>query len=66
MGKTHLDRIVFKGVSMKRGQIIELNIDSVRYPNKGIGCFEGKEVQVKNVIKGQRVEVRIKRREQNM
>ena len=62
MVQTHLNRLVFKGVGMKRGQIIELNIDSVRYPNKGIGCFEGKEVQVKNVIKGQRVEVRIKKK----
>jgi len=47
---------------MKRGQLIEFNIESVRFPNKGIGTFEGREIQVKNVIKGQKVQARVKKR----
>ena len=46
---------------MKRGQSIELKIEEMRFPAVGIGYFEGKKVKVKNSIKGQTVEVRIKK-----
>lgn len=47
---------------MKRGQIIEFTVESVRFPNKGIGYFEDREIQVKNVIQGQRIEARVKKK----
>lgn len=47
---------------MKRGQLIEFDIESIRFPNKGIGYFEEREIQVKNVIKGQRIEARVKKK----
>jgi len=47
---------------MKRGQLIELTIDDVRFPNKGIGTCNGKQVHVKNTLPGQVVEARVKRR----
>lgn len=47
---------------MKRGQLIELKIDDVRFPNKGVGTFNGKAVHVKNTIPGQVVEARVKKR----
>lgn len=46
---------------MKRGQLIELKIEEMRFPAVGIGYYEGKKVKVKNSIKGQLVEVRIKK-----
>lgn len=46
---------------MKRGQLIELKIEDMRFPAVGIGYYEGKKVKVKNAIKGQLVEVRIKK-----
>lgn len=46
---------------MKRGQLIELRIEEMRFPAMGIGYFEGKKVKVKNSIKGQFVEVRVKK-----
>jgi len=46
---------------VKRGQLIELKIEEMRFPAVGIGYFEGKKVKVKNSIKGQLVEVRIKK-----
>lgn len=46
---------------MKRGQVIELKIEAMRFPAVGIGYYEGKKVKVKNAIKGQLVEVRIKK-----
>ncbi len=46
---------------MKRGQIIELKIDEMSFPALGIGYYEGKKVKVKNAIKGQTLEVRIKK-----
>jgi len=46
---------------VKRGQLIELKIEEMRFPAVGIGYFEGKKVKVKNSIKGQIVEVRIKK-----
>lgn len=47
---------------MKRGQLIEFKIDDVRFPNKGIGTFEGRQIHVKNTLPGQIVEARVKRR----
>lgn len=47
---------------MKRGQLIEVKIDDVRFPSKGVGTVNGKEIHVKNTIPGQTVEARIKKR----
>lgn len=47
---------------MKRGQLIEVKIDDVRFPSKGVGTVEGKEIHVKNTIPGQVIEARIKKR----
>ena len=45
---------------MKKGQIIEGIIERVEFPNKGILVTEeGKQVIVKNGIKGQKVSVAI-------
>lgn len=46
---------------MRRGQVIELKIEEMRFPAVGVGYFEGKKVKVKNAIKGQLIEARIKK-----
>ncbi|MBI9012362.1 MAG: 23S rRNA (uracil(1939)-C(5))-methyltransferase RlmD [Clostridiales bacterium] len=47
---------------MKRGQLIEFTIEDVRFPSKGIGTFEGRQIHVKNTLPGQVVEARVKKR----
>ena len=39
----------------KKKEIIELNIERLDFPNKGIGFFDGEKVLVKNTLPGQRV-----------
>ena len=40
---------------MKKGEIYEVKIDEVRFPNKGIGSVDGERVVLKNVMPGQTV-----------
>lgn len=47
---------------MKRGELIEVKINDIRFPNKGIGELEGKTVIIKNALIGQTVEARVKRK----
>ncbi|MCG8538835.1 MAG: 23S rRNA (uracil(1939)-C(5))-methyltransferase RlmD [Clostridia bacterium] len=46
---------------MKRGQIIEVYIQDMEFPSKGIGELEGKKIYIKNALKGQKVRARIKK-----
>lgn len=47
---------------MGKGKIINLKIEGMEYPNKGIGVYEGTRVEVKNAIKGQTVSAGIKKK----
>ncbi|MCH4891110.1 23S rRNA (uracil(1939)-C(5))-methyltransferase RlmD [Acidaminobacter sp. JC074] len=47
---------------MKRGQLIELTIDDVRFPSKGVGTFNDKPIHVKNTLPGQVVQARVKKK----
>lgn len=49
----------------KKNEIIEVEINEVDFPNKGIGIYEDRKVIVKNTIKGQKVKVRIKKKRKN-
>lgn len=44
---------------MKKGEILEININSTEFPNKGIAEVEGKKLEVKGVISGQTVKVAV-------
>lgn len=44
---------------LKKNDIIEVLIEEVHFPNKGVVHIEGKEVVIKNAIKGQKVKVKI-------
>lgn len=46
---------------LKRGQIIEVYIQDMEFPSKGIGELEGKKIYIKNALKGQKVRARIKK-----
>lgn len=50
---------------MKKGQTIELTIDSAAFKGKGIGKVDGKAVFVLNTAPGDRVETRIIRRKKS-
>ena len=39
----------------KKKDIIEIYIQKLKFPNKGIGFLEGEKVTVKNVLPGQKV-----------
>ena len=48
---------------MKKGQIVEGKVYRVDFPNKGRVCVEGEgDVTVKNVLPGQQVSVRVKKK----
>ena len=44
---------------MKRGQIIEIKIEEIKFPSVGIGYYEKKKIKVKNATLGQIVKIRI-------
>ncbi len=44
---------------MKKGDIVEGRIEKVEFPGKGILQVEGERIVVKNVIPGQKVQVRV-------
>ncbi|MBF8982067.1 23S rRNA (uracil(1939)-C(5))-methyltransferase RlmD [Lutibacter sp. B2] len=46
---------------MKKNDIVEVKIEDLEFPAKGIGALEGKKVYVKNSIPGQTVKVMIKK-----
>ena len=46
---------------MKKGDIIEVTIDSMNFPNHGKGKFEGKNIKIKNTIPGQKVRAKVSR-----
>ncbi len=46
---------------MKRNQEITVKIEDFRFPNKGIGRFEGKPVVIKHALPGETVLARVKR-----
>ena len=50
---------------VKKNNIIDVEIKSVDFPNKGIGDIEGKKIIVKNTIEGQKVRVRKKKKRRN-
>jgi 23S rRNA (uracil1939-C5)-methyltransferase len=50
---------------LKKNDIIELTIEDVHFPNKGVAIIEGKEVTIKNAIRGQKVRARITKNKQD-
>ena len=44
---------------MKKGDIVTGKVVRTDFPNKGILTVDGQDVQVKNIIPGQTVEVRV-------
>lgn len=44
---------------VKKHDVLELYIEDVEFPNKGIARVDGKKISVKNAIRGQRVSARI-------
>lgn len=47
---------------MKKGDLIEIEIKDIHFPNKGIGTYEGKNITVKNTVAGQKVRARISKK----
>ncbi|BEP28125.1 23S rRNA (uracil(1939)-C(5))-methyltransferase RlmD [Helicovermis profundi] len=47
---------------MKRNDIIEVKIEKMIFPNKGVGFYDGKKVILKNVLLGQTVSARVKKK----
>ncbi len=50
---------------MKKGDIIEIKIEDVLFPNKAITSYEGKTVTVKNALLAQTVQARISKIKKN-
>ncbi|NLJ88752.1 MAG: TRAM domain-containing protein, partial [Epulopiscium sp.] len=46
----------------KKNQIIDLIVEDIIFPNKGIAYIDGKKVIIKNAIKGQKVRAKITRK----
>lgn len=46
---------------MKKNDVIEIEIDELKFPNNGIGTFAGKKIKVKNAITGQKVKAKVTR-----
>ena len=44
---------------MKKGDIIEVIIDDVKFPNKGVSTYNGKSVVIKGGLPGQKISARI-------
>lgn len=44
---------------MKKGEIIEVNIDDIKFPNKATATYNGKSVIIKGALPGQKVLARI-------
>lgn len=50
---------------LKKNQVVEVKIEEVLFPNKGIGYVEGQKITVKNVLKDQKVQVRISKKKKS-
>jgi len=50
---------LYKGVAMKKQDIVEIRIDEIKFPNIGIGRIGDKKVQIKGALPGQRLSIRI-------
>ncbi|MFZ7120072.1 MAG: 23S rRNA (uracil(1939)-C(5))-methyltransferase RlmD [Eubacteriaceae bacterium] len=50
---------------MKKNQELELIIDDIQFPNKGISYFDNKKITVKNSLPGQKLKVKIKKKRKN-
>ncbi|KPU43528.1 23S rRNA (uracil-C(5))-methyltransferase RlmCD [Oxobacter pfennigii] len=46
---------------MRKGQIVEVLIEDTVFPSTGIGTIDGKKIEIKNAVLGQKVAVRITR-----
>ena len=46
---------------MKKGDIIEITIEDLAFPNIGKAVYNGKKIKIKNVLPGQKVRARISR-----
>jgi 23S rRNA (uracil-5-)-methyltransferase RumA len=44
---------------MKKGEVIEVNIDDIKFPNKGVSTYNGKSVTIKGALPGQKISARI-------
>lgn len=53
------------GVRVKKGQEIEIKIEKMKYPNVGIGTFEGESVRIKGALTGQTLKARISKKRSN-
>ncbi|MDD2494578.1 MAG: 23S rRNA (uracil(1939)-C(5))-methyltransferase RlmD [Tissierellia bacterium] len=47
---------------MKKGDIIEVNINSIEFPNKGRATYEGTDIIIKGALPGQKVQARISKK----
>ncbi len=47
---------------MKKGDIVEVIIDDIKFPNKGIANLNGKEIIIKNAIPTQKLQARISKK----
>ena len=47
---------------MKRNELIEVKIEEIKFPNKGIGFYEDKKIIIKNALLGQTVSARVKKK----
>lgn len=50
---------------VKKNEVIEIEIEDVLFPNKGIGYIDDRKVIVKNTIEGQKVKARVKKKRKN-
>lgn len=47
---------------MRKGDIIEVNINGMDFPNKGKGTYEGNDIIIKGALPGQKVKARISKK----
>ena len=47
---------------MRKGDIIEVNINSMDFPNKGIGTYESDNIIIKGTLSGQKVKAKISKK----
>ena len=47
---------------VKKRDLIEINIDEVKFPNKAVANYKGHEIRLKGGIKGQKIVARVSRR----
>lgn len=47
---------------VKKGELLEITIENIQFPNKGIGYIDDKKVIIKNSLPGQKLQVRINKK----